>query len=46
MSAQRTRELGGVADEEYRRVVSSHVPVALLGVKLDSETARIAGGIG
>ena len=32
--------------KEDRGVVSDHVPVTLLGVKLDGETARITGGVG
>ena len=35
-------ELRGVADEEHRGVVSGHVPVALLGLELHCESARVA----
>lgn len=38
-------KLQGVADEEDRRVVSHHVPVTFLGVKLESEPTRIPGSI-
>ena len=40
------RELGGVADEEDLQVVADEVPVAVLGVELDGESARIAQGLG
>ena len=40
------RELERVAQEEDRRVVADHVPVAFLGVELDREAADIALGIG
>jgi hypothetical protein len=39
-------ELDGVLDEEHRDVVADNVPVALVGVELDSETADIANGVG
>ncbi len=38
-------ELAGVADEEHRSVVTHQVEVALLGVKLERETARVTIGI-
>ena len=40
------RELDGVADEEDREVVADEVPVAVFGVELDREAARIAGDLG
>src|SRR5437667_9752642 len=39
-------KLAGVLDEEHRRVVADQIPDALLGIKLDRETAWIALGIG
>jgi hypothetical protein len=39
-------ELHGVADEEHAEVVADEVPVAVLGVELDREPARVAGGLG
>ena len=36
-------ELDGIANEEDRRVVANHVPVALFGVKLDSKAAWVSG---
>ncbi len=39
-------ELDGVLDEEHRGVVADEVVVALLGVELQRETARIAHGVG
>ena len=38
-------ELGRVADEEDRRVVADQVVVALFGVELDREAARVAHGV-
>mmetsp|Transcript_34855 Transcript_34855/g.86495 ORF Transcript_34855/g.86495 Transcript_34855/m.86495 type:complete len:549 (+) Transcript_34855:1360-3006(+) len=38
-------ELDGVANEEDRRVVPHHVPVALLGVELDREAAGVASSV-
>src|SRR5690554_3279877 len=35
-------KLQRVAEEEHRRVVADHVPVALLGVELQSKTADVA----
>jgi hypothetical protein len=35
-------ELAGVADEEDRRVVAHHVPIAFFGIELDGKAARIA----
>ena len=40
------RELARVAQEEYRRVVADHVPVAFLGIELQCESADVAFGIG
>ncbi len=40
------RELDGILDEEDRNVVTDEIPVALLGVELDSEAADIAGKVG
>src|SRR5699024_9146109 len=39
------RELDGVADEEDRRVVADHVVVALVGVELQGESARVTPGV-
>src|SRR6267154_6097485 len=39
-------ELVRVAYEEHRRVVPDQIPVALLGVELDRESAYVAFGIG
>ena len=39
-------ELRRVADEEDRRVVADQVVVALLGVELQREAARVADGVG
>jgi hypothetical protein len=38
-------ELEWIAHEEDRGVVAGHVPVALFGVELHGEAARIAGGV-
>ena len=38
-------ELQGIANKEDRGIVPHHVPVALFGVELHGETARIAFGI-
>ena len=35
-------ELHGIADEEHRGVVAHHVEIALLGVELQGEAARVA----
>ena len=35
-------ELDGVADEEDLEVVADEIPVAVLGVELDGEAARVA----
>ena len=40
------RELHPVSDEKHRHVVAHQVPVALPGVKLDSEPARVADCLG
>ena len=40
------RELDGVADEEDREVVADEIPVAVLGIELHREAARIAGDLG
>ena len=40
------RELDRVADEEDRQVVADQVPVAVLGLELDGEAARVAGDLG
>src|SRR4029450_1594393 len=45
LRADETRELVSVTDEEDRRVVANHVPVALLGVDLEREAAHVALGI-
>ena len=39
-------ELQRVAEEEHRRVVADHVPVAFLGVELQREAADVALGVG
>ena len=39
-------ELQRIADEEDRRVVAGHVVIALFGVELDREAARVARGVG
>ena len=39
-------ELDGVADEEHAEVVADQVPVAVLGVELDREAARVARRLG
>jgi hypothetical protein len=38
-------ELGGIANEENRSVVTNHIPVTLFGVELDGETTRITFSI-
>ena len=38
-------ELERIAQEEHRRVVAHQIPVALLGIELDRETADVALGI-
>ena len=40
------RELDRVADEEDRQVVADQIPVAVLGVELDGESARVAQRLG
>jgi hypothetical protein len=39
-------ELHRVLDEEHRDVVAHQVPVALFGIELDGEAARVAHGVG
>ncbi len=39
-------ELQRITQEEHRRVVAGHVPVAFLGVELDREAADVALGVG
>ena len=39
-------KLHRILNEEHRNVVADQIPVALIGVKLDSESAHIAGCIG
>ena len=39
-------ELARVANEEHRRVVAHHVPVALLGIELEGKAADVALGVG
>lgn len=38
-------ELDGILNEEDRNVVANNVPVALLGVKLDSKASNIPNGV-
>lgn len=40
------RELDRIADEEHLEVVAHQVPVAVLGVELDGESARVARRLG
>jgi hypothetical protein len=40
------RELQRIAQEEDRRVVADHVPVAFLGIEFDGEAADVAFGVG
>ena len=42
LGVDEVRELGRLADEEHRRVVADHVPVAILGVELQGEAAASA----
>ena len=37
------RELDRIADEEHREVVADEIPVAVLGIELHREAARVAG---
>jgi hypothetical protein len=46
LGVDETREEHRVPDEEDGGVVADHVPVALLGVKLDGEPTRVTGRIG
>ena len=46
MSVVEIGELGRVSDEEDGRVVPHKVPVAILGVELHRESARVSGGVG
>ena len=46
LRVNKVAELQRIADKEDRSVVANHVPVAFFGVKLQRETARIAGRIG
>jgi hypothetical protein len=39
-------ELGGIPDEEDRRVVADEVVVAFVGVELDGEPPGVADGVG
>ena len=39
------RELDGVLDKEYRDVVSDKIPITLISIEFDGETADIAGRI-
>lgn len=45
LCVNKTWEEDGIADEKDWSVVSDEIPVALLSVKLDSKTARIAGSV-
>ncbi|MGY2982932.1 hypothetical protein ACVI1K_000279 [Bradyrhizobium sp. USDA 4508] len=38
-------EAQGVAEEEHRRVVADHVPIAFIGVEFQRETANVALGV-
>ena len=40
------RELHRILNEEDRNVVSNNVPVALIGIELDSEASHISNSIG
>jgi hypothetical protein len=46
LRADEVLELHRVAHEEDRRVVADHVVVALAGVELQREAARVAPGVG
>ena len=46
LAADEVRELHRVADEEHRGVVADEVVVALGGVELQREAARVAPGVG
>ena len=46
LAADEVLEFQRIADEEDRRVVADHVEIAILGIELDREAARIAPGIG
>ena len=46
LGVDEVRELDRIANEEDRRVVADHVVVAVLGVVLESEAARVAPRIG
>src|SRR5699024_5697350 len=45
LGVDEVRELDAIADEEHRRVVTDEVVVALGGVELDREAARVAPGV-
>ncbi|CAM5694861.1 hypothetical protein STENM36S_06811 [Streptomyces tendae] len=45
LGADEVGELDGVLDEEHRGVVADEVVVALLGVELQREAARVADGV-
>ena len=46
LAADEVLEFQRVADEEDRRVVADHVEIAVIGIELDREAARIAPGVG
>ena len=45
LGVDEVRELAGVLDEEDRRVVADQVVVAVLGVELQREAARVAKSV-
>jgi len=40
------RKLDAISDEEYGRVISNHIPISLISIKLDGESTRIPRSIG
>ena len=46
LAANEMLELQGIANEKNRGVVPHHVEIAILGIELDRESARITPGVG
>lgn len=45
LGVDKVGELGGISDEEDRRIVEDPIPVTLIGSQLDRETTGVAGSI-
>ena len=45
LGVDEVREFGGVPDEEDGGVVEDPIPVAFLGLELDSESSRVTSSV-